>query len=288
MNAWRIRAHGAFEAVAEEPPSSLHAPLRECLPRPPRRINRYIRLALIGAHRCVGRLGHPLPSETPLYMASEQGSVAEAVTLMDEIVLHGRSPMPMSFVNVSSNMVGYYLAASLGLAGRNVNVARSHDAFGAMLDLAALEMELATDRQGMILLGSVGECVWPLAEHRQRCELPADTPLVESSYWMAVDRHVDDVSPKLTHRTTRDEVEAQSWLAAGGRWVIDPHWPVGYRQRWISGLDSSRAWRGPLCHRGHPDAIVHALFGALQTRPTPDLRVVSGGSSQGYQLIGVC
>src|SRR5699024_7281676 len=113
VNSWRILAHGAYEAVAREPPETLDATLRACMGRPPRRINRYIRLALIGVHHCMARLKRPLVPATPLFVASAQGNVAEAVALMDEIVIHGRSPMPMPFVNISSNMAGYYLAASL-------------------------------------------------------------------------------------------------------------------------------------------------------------------------------
>src|SRR5699024_3895923 len=148
MNSWCILAHGAYEAVARDPPQALDAALRACMGKPPRRINRYIRLALIGAHRCMARLDQPLASTTPLLMASEQGNVAEAVALMDEIVVHGRSPMPMPFINVSSTMVGYYLATSLGLSGRNVNVARDHGTFGALLELAALEAVVAPPPQG--------------------------------------------------------------------------------------------------------------------------------------------
>lgn len=287
MKTWRIRAYGAFEAAAQEPPGSLAEPLRACLEKPPRRINRYIRLALIGAHRCVARLDRQLPATTPLYLASEQGSAAEAVRLMDEIVLRGRSPMPMSFINVSSNMVGYYLAASLGLSGRNMNVARSQGAFGAMLELASLEADSDSMPEALMLLGAVAECVWPLAEHRKRCELPADTPLVESSYWLAAGGNVDDSVARLTYLRTRDEIEAQAWLAAGERWAIDPYLPADQQQALGADLEQYRAWRGPLCHRGHPDAIVHALVAALRSDPVPRLHVVAGDPSCGYQLMGV-
>ncbi|MDN5869339.1 MAG: hypothetical protein L0H73_01250 [Nitrococcus sp.] len=287
MKTWRICAHGAFEAAAQEAPDSLAEPLRACLERPPRRINRYIRLALIGAQRCVARLDRPLPATTPLYLASEQGSAAEAVRLMDEIVLRGRSPMPMSFINVSSNMVGYYLAASLGLSGRNMNVARSQGAFGAMLELASLEAEPDSLPEPLMLLGAVAECVWPLAEHRKRCELPDATPLVEASYWLAVDDKLDDSVARLAYARTRDEIEAQAWLAAGERWAIDPHLSGDQQQVLGADLERCREWRAPFCHRGHPDAVVHALIAALGADPVPRLHVVAGDPFRGYQLMGV-
>lgn len=288
MNTWRIRAHGMFEAVAQEPPCPLKPTLRICLPRPPRRINRYIQLALIGAHRCMAQLDASWPGDMPLYMASEQGSVAEAVALMDEIVIHGRSPMPMPFINVSSNMVGYYLAASLGLNGRNMNVARQHGAFGAMLELAGLESAVDSTAPATLLLGTVAECVWPLAEHRRRCHLPADMPLVEASYWLVVDRIADDkAGPRLHYSRTHDLNEARAWLAAGERWVLAPQLPTDRQRQLAVSLDEKRTWHAPLCHVGHPDAVTHALFAALETDPVPGLHAVAGDPSGGYQLMGV-
>lgn len=291
MKTWHIRAHGAYEAIAREPPESLDAAVRASMGKPPRRINRYIRLALIGAHRCVANLQQPLPATTPLFMASEHGNVAEAVALMDEIVVRCRSPMPMPFINVSSNMVGYYLAASLGLNGRNMNVARDRGAFGAMLELAGLEAAAAPTQAGM-LLGTVAENVWPLAEHRRRCELPADTPLVEASYWLVVDDGDvggcgDKHAPRLSYAKTTDQNEARAWLAAGERWAIDPHLPDEQLQALSTGLQTDRAWQAPLCHRGHADAIVHALFAALRTQPVSRLHVAVSEASGGYQLMAV-
>lgn len=291
MNGWRVLAHGAYEARAEAPAASLAATLRACMDKPPRRINRYIRLALIGAQRCLARLEQPLAPTTPLFMASEQGNVAETVALMDDIVVHGRSPMPMPFINVSSNMVGYYLAASLGLSGRNMNVARDQGAFGALLELATLEADIAPPPQGRMLLGSVIECVWPLAEHRQRCQLPPDTPLVEASYWLVVDQGngsaADNQTPCLWYAQTENDNEARDWLAAGECWALDPHLPEDRRQALRQGLHTDHEWRAPLCHRGHADAVMHALFAALHTQPRPRLHVVMGDTIGGHQLMAI-
>lgn len=289
MKTWRIRAHGCFETIAQEPAGSLDKPLRAVVARPPRRINRYIRLALIGVHRCINKLDQPLANDTPLYIASEQGSAAEAVDLMDDIVVRGRWPKPMSFVNVSSNMVGYYLAAGLGLNGRNMNVARTHDAFGAMLDLARLEQSMHEGSEDSMLLGSVVECVWPLSDHRLRCDVPVDIPMVESSYWLVVepDTTGQPTAPKLTSGKAEDETTAREWLAAGERWLIDPHLPAECRSELTTGLDESRRLHAPLCHHGHQDAVVHALFTALQADPIPKLTVAASDPSGGYQLLGI-
>lgn len=288
MNSWRIRAHGCFEQTVQEPPDSLAEPLRACVANPPRRINRYIQLALIGAHRCVGGLGQSLPTATPMYIASEQANAAEVINLFDDIVWQRRSPKPMSFVNVSSNMVGFYLAASLGLNGRNINVARTCGAFGAMLELARLEPYVGAAPEGPVLLGTVAEATWPLADHRRRCELSADTPIAEASYWLAVDNEVESGGPRLTYGNTNDEAEARAWLADGERWVVDPHLPEAQGAALSADLDQRRKLDAALCHRGHLDAVAHAVFTALQAQPRPRVHVVAGDPSGGYQLMGVC
>lgn len=282
---WRIAAHGCFESVAGETATDLREPLKAVVANRPRRINRYTQLALIGAHRCVEELTSPLPSRTPLYLASEQGNVAEAVSLMDGIVRHGQVPKPMSFVNVSSNMAGFYLGASLGLSGRNMTVARQGGSFGAMLEMAALDPA----RDAPMLLGSVSECVWPLADHRQRHELAADAELVEGSYWLlaAAAGDGDDDGARLDYTTTRDPGIARDWLASGSYWACDPHLPVDARESLQAALEPDRAWRVPLAHRGHPDALAHCLFTALASQPIPELRLVAGDPAQGYQLISV-
>src|SRR5699024_7050960 len=134
-----------------------------------------------------------------------------------------------------------YLAASLGLSGRNMNVARDQGAFGAMLELATLEAAIAPPPQDRMLLGSVTECVWPLAEHRRRCELPPDMPLVEASYWLVVAGEDaagrrDEPVPRLRYGKTMDADEAGAWLAAGERWALDPHLPQDQRQALSQGL----------------------------------------------------
>lgn len=294
MKSWRIRALGSFEAEAQEAAFPYKSELHALVAKPPRRINRYIRLALIGAHRCVAQTA-PLSPATPLYMASEQGSVAETIRLMDDIVVHGHAPMPMPFINVSSNMVGFYLAASLGLTGRNINVARSRGSFGAILELADLDTDLDANRGAVrdsaspmpLLLGTANECVWPLAEHRRRSGLPTDVPLVEGSYWLLVDSNSEGAGRRLDYGTTDDAAKARAWLAAGEYQAVDPHLPDDQRRALAIDTTSRRQWHSDFFHRGHLQAVEHALFTALGSDPVPHLHVVAGDASSGYQLFCV-
>lgn len=280
MNAWRVCAFGAFEREAGDSPDDLRAELKSTLSQPPRRVNRFIRLALLGAHRCIRVLNGPLPEQTSLYVTSEQGPVADTVDAMEGMIHRGLPVMPMTFINLSPGMAGFYVAAMLGLGGRSVSVARDREGFGALFDLAALY----TGASDVVLLGSVAECVWPLAEHRARCRQPPDTPLAEGSYWIVADRS-EQAGPRLWRETVGSRAEARAWLADAESWYVSPHLPVAERERLCANLDANRGWRPPLGHCFHPEAVAHAVYHALKARPVPLLHMVTGRDASGYRLL---
>lgn len=283
MKRWHIRSHGHFEQPAADTRASLADILGQAMAHPPRRINRYTQLALIGAHRAVAKLSRPLAPQTPLYLASENGGIAETVSLMDGILFERLPPKPMAFVNLPSNMAGFYTGASLQLRGHNMTVSRHFGAFGAMLELA----ELDTQREHAMLLGLVCEAAWPLSEHRYRRGLPAGTPLLESSYWLVVGAHAEQPAAALDYGTTRDLLTAREWLADGDYWAIDPQLPHSKRRALTADLPAVRAWPHIDDHRGHPDAIISALFAGLEAQPQPRLHLVARNAGHGFQLLGL-
>ncbi|HUR42085.1 MAG TPA: hypothetical protein VM240_13050 [Verrucomicrobiae bacterium] len=162
-------------------PTAIRTALRTVLPDPPRRVNRMIELALLGAHRCLhGRIAD---SHCPLYLAVTHGSIADNVHLVSGVSSTGAPPMPVGFINLSSNMAGFYVASTLGVHGSNQALASGELSFEAALELVGLGRE----RRSQALIGAVEECGWPLAEHRERLALPAGVPLVEASHWLFVD-----------------------------------------------------------------------------------------------------
>ena len=172
-----IAGAASFAPEATEPATSLREPLRAACANAPRRLNRIIELSLIGAHRCVA--GRPLAPDTAIYLACTHGTVADIVTLVDA-VCRGTPVMPVTFINLSSNMAGFYVASTLGLHSGNHVGSANEVPFEATLDLAR-------SHHTPFLLGAVEECSWPLDAHRQRLGVAPGTPLLEASHWLWID-----------------------------------------------------------------------------------------------------
>ena len=178
-----------------------------------RRSNRYIALAMLGALECVQ--GRRLEPDCGVYLSSGLGNIAESLAMMELALCEGVAPMPFSFINVSSNMAGFTLASQFGLHGRNLAVARRDNAFVAALELAL--GDLLGGRVSQALVGAVDECVWPLAMHRRRLQVAADSPLLEGSGWLLLGLG-DERSGRLQleyREEERRESMADGWLLHG-------------------------------------------------------------------------
>ena len=184
MTTLKIAGASTFQRVAGDAGDDLTAELKTVCERPPRRLNRFIQLALIGAHRCAAGIDGMGDAGCDVYLGSGQGNVADTINLLRDIHGARQAPMPFGFINVSSNMAGFYIAQSLGLKGANLAVSRQDSSFEACLELAAAEAE----RRPSALVGAVDECAWPLAQHRRRLGVDADTRLGEGSHWLWIDQ----------------------------------------------------------------------------------------------------
>jgi hypothetical protein len=214
MKPLKIAAAANVLLPAGDAPTPLREALKQACPQPPRRVSRIIELALLGAHRCM-REQRPEP-QCPLYLALTHGCVADAVSLV-QTVCRGGLPMPVGFINLSSNMAGFYVAASLGVHGSNQAVAADDFSFECALELASLGRE----HRPQALLGAVEECAWPLPEHRARLALAPDRALVESSHWLFVDQAC--ARPLATVQWVRRYADAGAARAALAR----EQWPAG-------------------------------------------------------------
>lgn len=164
----------SLRVPATEPATDLRKLLATGERPGPRRVNRLIQLAVLGARRCVGEQ-QPAPN-TAVYLSSRGAHVGDTVDLLRRGA-QGFPAAPVSFINASGNMAGYYIAADHGLHGGNHSLHSLELAWFQLIQMATLA---ASADQG-ILIGAVEECVWPLAEHRQRHGLPADAPMQESA-----------------------------------------------------------------------------------------------------------
>ena len=145
-----------------------------------RRTDRFIQLALLGAHSAVRE--QKLAKNTALYMASGQGNLAVFKRLRDQRYIHKQPPKPVDFINSLSNTSGFYVAQFLGIEGKNLNVSRLGFVAETLLLLAQNDLELHKESQ--VLLGGVDELQEPVEFTRRTLGLCDERPLGEGSNWL--------------------------------------------------------------------------------------------------------
>ncbi|MGJ8667970.1 MAG: hypothetical protein ACSHXK_00665 [Oceanococcus sp.] len=179
MSTLRLLSQFSLNLPASEAAQDLKPLLLENTGRAgPRRVNRWIQLALLGARQCVGE--HELPQDTAIYLTTRNGAVGDTLALLTGNA-QNQPPAPFRFINVSGNMAAYYLAADLGVSGANQVIVSHELTWFSLLELAQIS------NAPCLLLGAVEELVWPLDVHKQRLKLPADARVGESSHWALVD-----------------------------------------------------------------------------------------------------
>ena len=221
LSPMRIAGLGLYTAPADEHSASLRALLRERLANPPRRINRLIELALIGAADCIGE--QRLAPETPVMLALSSGCVADSWQLLGD-ALNEVPAMPVRFINVSGNMTGFYVAQSFGLEGSCQVVSRETGAWAAALELAAVDPGC---RRGA-LVAALEEAAWPMDQHRERLGLDRQVPVLETSAWLRLARDGEAAIGELSLGPPREAPESMAervaaWAATGGDTWLDLH-----------------------------------------------------------------
>jgi hypothetical protein len=173
----------AHAFVATEPPLDIRALWQAAWGSPPRRTNRLTDLSLLGALPCAeGRLTSV--TRTGIYLGSGHGNVADISVILRQLLVEDLAPMPLTFINVSSNMAGYYLSRGLGLSGRNIAVTAGEGSFDAAIVPALLDLECGAVEQALI--GAVETGAHPLDAYR--AQRGVDGAMAESSAWMMLSR----------------------------------------------------------------------------------------------------
>ncbi len=211
-----------FESDADA--QSLKPFVTEAIGAPVRRIARFIQLALIGAGRCARQI--ELPKDVAVYLGSGRGDMEVTIEVMQSLIRDGQAPKPLSFINTVSNAACFYVAQGLQLMGRSMFVCNRYFAFETMLQLAALDLRSGV--AATALVGTVDVVVPPLAAHRLRLGVAADTTVADASHWLflrarasaatlgrllAAEHFVDDES--LRAWLSRQRMDADWQLASG-------------------------------------------------------------------------
>lgn len=170
--------------ATEDGPPDLRNAVKDAWGKRFRRVNHFIELSLVGVKACLTPLSEAPPTHCEVYLATEQGNVADVVHITEGLYKQHEAPMPLEFLNVPNNMAGFYLAHGLGLRSANLTLAHRHFPFETALDLALFNLTVSQQTDACALVGGVDECAYPLVQHRQRLGLASDAPLAESSSWL--------------------------------------------------------------------------------------------------------
>jgi hypothetical protein len=217
-----LTASSAHAFVATEPPFDTRAPLQAAWGSKPRRTNRLTDLALLGALQCAqGQLA--AGGNTGIYLGSGHGNVADTSVMLRQILVEDLAPMPLTFINVSSNMPGYYISQGLGLSGRNMAVTAREGSFDAAIVPALLDLECGVIKQALI--GAVETWATPLEAYRAQLGLDGSVMLAESSAWMMLSRDAGSAPLAQLRRAQHfshlaDAVAELEQLPAQTRYVV--------------------------------------------------------------------
>jgi|HubBroStandDraft_5_1064220.scaffolds.fasta_scaffold150176_2 hypothetical protein len=191
------------------PLPDLRPALKQVCRERPRRVDRFIELALLGSGLCVQ--GRELKPGCGIYLGSGFGPMGSNVAVQEQLLRDKEFPKPFDFMNILGASAGFHVAKNLGLTGQNLFISRR----GASLEaaLAHVQADLKLGVVDQALVGVVEEATLPLDQHRQRQGLPTGTPVAEGSHWLLLEKEGDGGKP-MSLLKFGDEAELGAYLHA--------------------------------------------------------------------------
>nr|WP_298145694.1 hypothetical protein [uncultured Pseudomonas sp.] len=125
----------------------LKTALSQWLDSPPRRVDRLILQALLGA----AALKDQVRSDCGLYLAARYPSRSTMGTLLDTVCVQQHQPKPFEFVNSVSNSAGFHVAQQLGLEGPNLFIGAGEQVWSQLLSLAQLDLHDGLATQALLV-----------------------------------------------------------------------------------------------------------------------------------------
>lgn len=152
-----------------------------------RRVNHFVLLALAGVFRLpnISQI-NPMCS---LYVGTANGCVRDTLKMLEQMYQDTLLPMPFTFMGTSTNLAGFHIAQTLGLAGTNLTVSNLKDPFTQALALACMDIEM--EKTDSALVGCVDEGVFPLDEFKQVTQCCENDILLEGGCWLKLTRACD-------------------------------------------------------------------------------------------------
>ncbi len=185
-----------------------------------RRVNKFVLLALIGAHRCAR--DRRIAPDTAIYLATEHGNLGDTESVLRQIYRQHSLPMPYNFINTMANTASFYVAQGLNLTGRNLSVSSQNLSFERGLELLKADMDLQA--VGSALAGGVDEATASQSHFREKSGLAADrVNQVDRSCWLYLRREGEGaVGEVKAIRSFRGKSDGLAWLAANRRAFLRP------------------------------------------------------------------
>ncbi len=220
-----IYIHAA--AVYNPPPGNalpdLKSELKKITGKSYRRIDRFIQLALIGAHQAAA--GYKLDPETAIYMTSGQGDIPVFERVRYQRYFQKMMSKPVDFVNLGGNIAGFYVASHLKLAGANLFL--SHKQFTVQMALLLAQSALELKQESAILLGGVDEYSENQELAKKLLGVESSIRLGEGSNWMLIKAEAEGARAALSVypesfnlpqlKTLIEKLAAESFLAFSRR-----------------------------------------------------------------------
>jgi len=191
-----IYIHGLalHNSQPKDNPPDLKAELRTLSGKVYRRIDRFIQLAIIGAHKAVS--GSELEPATALYLTSGQGDIPVFARVRQQRYFQKMMSKPVDFVNLASNTAGFYVASHLGLNGTNLFL--THHNFPVHTALLLAQSELDRQKQLAVLLGGVDEWYPDQELARKLLGVGEAVRLGEGSNWVLLKKEAAGALAGLT------------------------------------------------------------------------------------------
>jgi hypothetical protein len=144
----RIIAASEVSGSAASSDKALKAALGAHLDSPPRRVDRLILQALLGA----ALLREQVQADCGLYIASRHPARGTMGSLLEAVCLKGLQPKPFEFVNSVSNAAGFHVAQQLGIEGPNLFIGAGPHVWSQLLALAAVDLKEGAVAQALLVL----------------------------------------------------------------------------------------------------------------------------------------
>ena len=148
-----------------------------------RRANKFVLLSLAGACRCVH--GQALKTDTAVFLTTENGTMADTETVLEQIYDKHEFPLPYNFINTMSNTAAFYVSQTLEILGRSFTISSQQFSFERGLELLRCDLDAGVVTRA--LFGGVDEACFSMARFESRFNRPhGEHRLVEGSCWLLI------------------------------------------------------------------------------------------------------